>query len=83
MHNEVLLFTQQLLPFSVPMHQLSQVQTKEAFYNNLDQNIQTTITSDKFIILGDFNARVETDSDNWNGILQDTGWENKTAMAGL
>lgn len=63
------------------MHQLSQVQRKEALYNNLEQIIQTTSSSDKFIILGGFNARVDTDSDNCNRVLEDTRWENKITMA--
>ncbi len=42
---------------------------KECFYEDLNQLIKSTPTSDKLIILGDFNARVGKDSANWRGVM--------------
>ena len=43
--------------------------TKEVFYNQLDQCIRETPKEDKLIIMGDFNARVGTNHDAWQGTL--------------
>ena len=42
---------------------------KEKFYGNLDHVIKTTPLSDTFVLLGDFNARVEKDHSSWAGVL--------------
>ena len=42
---------------------------KEQFYSELRAAISDTPKSDKLVILGDFNARVGTDSSAWEGVL--------------
>ena len=44
-------------------------EVKDKFYEDLDALISNVPTSDKLIILGDFNARVGCDSDSWDGII--------------
>lgn len=44
-------------------------QTKETFYSELDSVITSTPADDKLFILGDFNARVGSDSHLWHGSL--------------
>lgn len=36
------------------------------FYEDLDSIIQTTLTSNKFVILGNFNTRMGANSGNWD-----------------
>ena len=40
-------------------------EVKEQFYADLDALLRTTPTNDKLLVLGDFNARVGRDSDQW------------------
>jgi len=42
---------------------------KDKFYADLDATISAVPKSDKLIILGDFNARVGTDHEAWNGVI--------------
>ena len=42
---------------------------KEEFYNNLGNLIKEVPPSNKLLLLGDFNARVGTDADSWDGVL--------------
>ena len=42
---------------------------KEQFYEQFDQVIRSTPTSNKLVILGDFNARVGGDYSSWEGVL--------------
>ena len=42
---------------------------KEKFYEEFEYVICTFPVSDKFIILGDFNARVEQDNASWEGVI--------------
>ena len=51
-------------------------EAKEQFYEDLDQLIKSTPASDKLLILGDFNARVGKDKDNWKGVLGPHGVGN-------
>ena len=43
--------------------------TKEVFYIQLDQCIRETLKEDKLIIMGNFDARVGTNHDAWQGTL--------------
>ena len=42
---------------------------KDKFYNYLDGVISTTPRTDKLVLLGDFNARVGTDHQTWEGVI--------------
>ena len=44
------------------------------FYNDLDDVISATPLSDKLILLGDFNARVGTDHQTWEGVIGPEGF---------
>ena len=57
-------------------------ETKEKFYEQFDQVIRSTPPSDKLIILGHFNARVEKDHNSWEGVLGRHG-EGKVNDNGL
>ena len=48
-------------------------ETKEKFYEDLDQLIRSTSPSDKLLIMGDFNARVGKDQSSWKRILGSQG----------
>ena len=48
-------------------------ETKEKFYDDLDQLIRSTSPSDKLLIMGDFNARVGKDQASWEKILGSQG----------
>ena len=42
---------------------------KDAFYEELNELVKNVPPCDKLILLGDFNARVGTDCNNWKGVL--------------
>ena len=44
-------------------------ETKDKFYEELDRILAAIPKSEKIILLGDFNARVGTDHNSWNGII--------------
>ena len=44
-------------------------EVKDSFYKELDRMVKATPTSDKLLLLGDFNARVGNDCRNWKGVL--------------
>eukprot|EP00745_Piridium_sociabile_P007467 TRINITY_DN1490_c1_g1_i10.p2 TRINITY_DN1490_c1_g1~~TRINITY_DN1490_c1_g1_i10.p2 ORF type:complete len:209 (-),score=38.86 TRINITY_DN1490_c1_g1_i10:2457-3083(-) len=46
---------------------------KEKFYEDLNSAITAVPSSDKLIILGDFNARVGSDHASWEGVLGKNG----------
>ena len=48
-------------------------ETKDKFYEDLDHIITSVNPTDKLIILGDFNARVDTGSKTWEGTLGNHG----------
>ena len=52
-------------------------EVKDKFYDDLDNVISATPRTDKLILLGDFNARVGTDHQTWEGVI---GPESATAM---
>ena len=48
---------------------------KERFYNDLDSVISAAPRTDKLILLGDFNTRVGTDHQTWEGVIVSEGVE--------
>ena len=44
-------------------------EVKETFYEELNALVKATPPGDKLLLLGDFNARVGSDSGNWKGVL--------------
>ena len=46
---------------------------KEKFYEDLDNLLKTIPSQDKLLVLGDFNARVGTDFQTWEGIIGRNG----------
>ena len=46
---------------------------KDKFYENLDRTISQVPKKDKLVLLGDFNARVGTDHQTWQGIIGKQG----------
>ncbi|XP_076028443.1 uncharacterized protein LOC143017538 [Oratosquilla oratoria] len=44
-------------------------EAKEAFYEELNTLVKDVPPSDKLFLLGDFNARVGANYNNWNGVL--------------
>ena len=48
-------------------------EVKDKFYNDLDDVISATPRTDKLILLGDFNARVGTDHQTWEGVIGPEG----------
>ena len=46
---------------------------KEKFYEDLDNLLKSIPKQDKLFVLGDFNARVGTDFQTWNGIIGRNG----------
>ena len=53
---------------------------KDKFYDDLDFVISAAPRTDKLILLGDFNARVGTDHQTWEGVTGSEGVGNATAM---
>ena len=48
-------------------------EVKDKFYDDLDSLISTASRTDKFILLGDFNAREGTDHQTWEGVIGSEG----------
>ena len=48
-------------------------EVKDKFYDDLDSVISATPRTDKLILLGDFNARVGTDHQTWEGVIGTEG----------
>ena len=48
-------------------------EVKAKFYDDLDNVISATPRTDKLILLGDFNARVGTDHQTWEGVIGPEG----------
>ena len=48
-------------------------EVKDKFYDDLDSVISATPRTDKLILLGDFNARVGTDHQTWEGLIRTEG----------
>ena len=51
-------------------------EVKDKFYDDLDNIISATPRTDKLILLGDFNARVGTDHQTWEGVIGSEGVGN-------
>ena len=49
------------------------VEAKDKFYDDLDNIISATPRTDKLILLGDFNARVGTEHQTWEGVIGSEG----------
>ena len=47
---------------------------KDRFYNCLDGEVQRVAQSDKLVVLGDFNARVDSSNAAWPGVLGSNGF---------
>ena len=66
-------------------------ETKRKFYEDLDQLIRPTSSSDKLLIMGGFNAKVGKDQASWKRILgsqgvgkmNSNGWKNSIATVWL
>ena len=48
-------------------------EVKDKFYNDLDDVVSAKPRTDKLIILDDFNARVGTDYQTWEGVIGPEG----------
>ena len=48
-------------------------EVKDKFYDYLDSVISAAPRTDKFVLLGDFNARVGTDHQTWEGVIGSEG----------
>ena len=48
-------------------------EVKDKFYDDSDNDISATPRTDKLILLGDFNARVGTDHQTWEGVIGSEG----------
>ena len=44
-------------------------ETKDKFSEDFEYVISAVPAADKFIVLGNFNARVEQDNASWDGVL--------------
>ena len=49
------------------------VEVKDKFYDDLDSVISAAPRTDKPILLGDFNTRVGTDHQTWEGVIGSEG----------
>ena len=56
---------------------------KERFYEELCRALRAVSTTDKLIVLGDFNARVGSDHETWNRVLGSFGRGNCNANGEL
>ena len=48
-------------------------EVKDKFYDDLDSVISATPRADKLILLGDISARVGTDHQTWEGVIETEG----------
>ena len=55
-------------------------EVKEAFYNEVKTTISSVATSDKLMMLGDFNAWVGRECTVWPGVIRCQGVSTVTAM---
>ena len=57
-------------------------EVKDKFYDDLDSVISAAPRTDKLILLGDFNARVSTDHQTWEGVIgsEDIGKCNSNGL---
>ena len=55
-------------------------EVKDKFYDDLDSVISAAPRTDKLILLGDFNARVGTDHQTWEGVIGSVGKCNSNGL---
>ena len=48
-------------------------EVKEEIYSDLRETIRRVPTVDRLILVGDFNARVGSDTEKWKGVLGSHG----------
>ena len=58
-------------------------EVKEQFYDQLNKTLDKIPPTDKLLLLGDFNARVGTDSEGWEGVIgkHGVGGENSNGTS--
>ena len=52
---------------------------REQFYADMGAVLRDTPATDKFVILGDFNARVGKDNEQWRGVIGKHGIEKRNS----
>ena len=57
-------------------------EVKDKFYDDLDSIISSTLRTDKFILLGDFNSTLGTDHQTWERVIgsEDVGKCNSNGL---
>ena len=48
-------------------------EVKEEFHSNLRETIRLVPSNDRLILVGDFNAKVDSDTEKWRGVLGSHG----------
>ena len=56
-------------------------EVRQQFYAELDTELRDTPATDKLVILGDFNARVGRDVEEWRGVIGKHGFGKMNSNA--
>ncbi|KAK2177154.1 hypothetical protein NP493_616g02059 [Ridgeia piscesae] len=56
-------------------------ENNDGFYNKLASVLSGIPRTDKLLLIGDFNARIERDNDKWSLVMGNMGLGNATPMA--